>query len=91
MCKGGCKCRKQSVLTTQEQQLVKQFLLDYLERLSCDSCNDWDFPKGWTKSQKEDLYARVRAMNPDNYDDDDDDDQPQLFNTDVVEYLASLL
>ena len=69
--------------------LAGELLRDYAERLSCDGCNDWDFPKDWTTQDKE---AFVKAFH--DWNGDPEEFNPQrliLGNSSVAGVLSAVL
>jgi len=44
-------------------KLAGELLQEFSDQLSNNGCNDWNFPRGWNKSEQQEL---VKAMNDDN-------------------------
>jgi len=53
--------------------LAADFLKLASDELSNNGCNDWDFPKGWTKSEKKEFVKSYYEHNgtPEEYDPND--------------------
>lgn len=42
-----------------QSKLLVNFLEDYVERLSNDGCNDWEFPADWNKQERREFLDKV--------------------------------
>lgn len=53
--------------------LVSDLLELASDELSNNGCNDWDFPKGWTKAEKQEFVRSYHEWNgdPEEYDPSD--------------------
>lgn len=73
-------------MKTKEIELIREMLKDYADRLSNDSCNDWDFPKDWTNEEKELFLKQYHAWNgdPEEY----DPKRLYIGNSSVAAFLA---
>ena len=47
------------MLNDKELRIFQAFKEEILDRYGCDSCNDWNFPKGWSDKEKLAFSMRV--------------------------------
>lgn len=76
-------------LSKKETSLAACLLDDHAAHLGSQSCNDWEFPSGWSQEERQGFCQSYHDWNGDP--EEFDADNPSLANFEVANFLAARL